>query len=326
MQYRLLAATGQQLPAIGLGCMAMASGFAYGPSDESESLATLHLALELGSTFWDTADLYADGANERLLARVLATHRSQVFLATKFGFVADGQGGTVINGRPERVAIACEASLRRLGTDVLDLYYAHRLDPQVPVEETVGAMARLVEAGKVRYLGLSEVNVGSLRRAAATHPIAALQSEYSLFSREVEAQVLPACRELGITFVAYSPLGRGLLTEQVPVLAAADFRRTLPRFQAAAQTANHPLVQAVRELAQAKESTAAQVALGWLLAQGRDIIPIPGTKRRSYLRENVAATDLVLSAAEVQQLRDLTVNQPVTGARYGELDLSRVDQ
>ena len=318
MNTRELGRTGQQVSALGLGCMSMASDYAYGPSDAREATATLHRALELGVTFWDTADVYGFGANEELLRPVLQAHRPQVFLATKFGFVADGKGGTALDVRPARIAAACDASLRRLGVDVIDLYYAHRIDPAVPVEEMVGAMAALVQAGKVRFLGLSEASATSLRRASATHPIAALQSEYSLFTRDVEPEILPACRELGVSLVAFSPLGRGLLTAAGPQLAAQDLRRSMPRFDDGNLAANAPLLAGLRELAAAKGCTPAQLALAWLLAQDAHLLPIPGTKRTKYLEENAAAAAVALAPAELQQLQTLLAAHPVAGARYGE--------
>lgn len=318
MNTRELGRTGQQVSALGLGCMSMASDYAYGPSNARDATATLHRALELGVTFWDTADVYGFGANEELLRPVLQAHRDEVFLATKFGFVADGQGGTALDVRPERIAAACDASLHRLGVDVIDLYYAHRIDPAVPVEEMVGAMAALVDAGKVRFLGVSEASAASLRRAVATHPIAALQSEYSLFTRDVEAEILPACRELGVSLVAFSPLGRGLLTATGPQLAAQDLRRSMPRFDDDNRAANAPLLAGLRELAATKGCTPAQLALAWLLAQDEHLLPIPGTKRVSYLEENAGAAAVVLAPAELQQLQQLLAAHPVVGARYGE--------
>ena len=326
MKTRELGRTGQQVSALGLGCMSMASGYAYGPSDEREAVATLHRALELGVTLWDTADIYGFGANEELLRPVLGPHRARVFLATKFGFVTDGRGGTRVDVRPERIAAACDASLQRLGIDTIDLYYAHRIDPAVPVEEMVGAMAALVQAGKVRFLGLSEASAASLRRAAATHPIAALQSEYSLFTRDVEAEILPACRELGVSLVPFSPLGRGLLTNPGPQLAAQDLRRSMPRFGEDVGAANAPLVAGLRQLAASKGLTTAQLALAWLLAQDAHLLPIPGTKRRSYLEENVAAADVELAPADLQQLATLLAAHPVVGARYGEGALKLVNR
>ena len=326
MTTRELGRTGQQVSAIGLGCMSMASDYAYGPSDEQEALATLHRALELGVTLWDTADVYGFGANEELLRKALATNRPRVFLATKFGFVADGQGGARVDVRPERIAQACDASLQRLGIDTIDLYYAHRIDPAVPVEEMVGAMAALVQAGKVRYLGLSEASAASLRRAVATHPIAALQSEYSMFTRDVEAEILPACRELGVSLVPFSPLGRGLLTNPGPQLAEKDLRRSMPRFGEEMGDANAPLVAGLHDLATAKGISTAQLALAWLLAQEAHIVPIPGTKRRKYLEENAAAAAVLLTADDLQQLRHLLAAHPIVGARYGEGALRLVNR
>jgi len=318
MKMRELGRTGQQLSAVGLGCMSMASDYAYGPSNEQEAIATLHRALELGVNFWDTADVYGFGANEDLLHKVLVPNRSKVFLATKFGFVSDGRGGTRIDVRPERIAQACDASLLRLGIDTIDLYYAHRIDPGVPVEDMVGAMAALVQAGKVRYLGLSEASAASVRRAASTHPIAALQSEYSMFTRDVETAILPTCRELGISLVPFSPLGRGLLTNAGPQLAEKDLRRSMPRFGEEVADANAPLVAGLHQLAGSKGISTAQLALAWLLAQDAHLIPIPGTKRRKYLEENVAASEVNLTAVELQQISDLLAAHPVVGARYGE--------
>ena len=326
MKTRELGRTGQQVSALGLGCMSMASDYAYGPSDEREAVATLHRALDLGVTLWDTADVYGFGANEELLRQVLVPNRAKVFLATKFGFVADGQGGSRVDVRPERIAAACDASLQRLGIDTIDLYYAHRIDPAVPVEEMIGAMAALVQAGKVRFLGVSEASAASLRRAAATHSIAALQSEYSMFTRDVEADILPTCRELGVSLVAFSPLGRGLLTTTGPQLADKDLRRSMPRFGDEVGDANAPLVAGLRQLATAKGISTAQLALAWLLAQDAHLIPIPGTKRRKYLEENAGAAEVVLSAANVRQLHELLVAHPVVGARYGEGALRLVNR
>ena len=326
MKTRELGRTGQQVSALGLGCMSMASDYAYGPSDEQEAVATLHRALELGVTFWDTADVYGFGANEELLRQVLVPNRAEVFLATKFGFVADGQGGSHVDVRPERIAAACDASLQRLGIDTIDLYYAHRIDPAVPVEEMIGAMAALVQAGKVRFLGVSEASAASVRRAVATHPLAALQSEYSIFTRDVEAEILPICQELGVSLVPFSPLGRGLLTTTGPQLAEKDLRRNMPRFGEEAGDANAPLVTGLHLLAATKGISTAQLALAWLLAQDAHIIPIPGTKRRKYLEENTAAAAVELSAAEQQQLRDLLAAHPIVGARYGEGALKLVNR
>lgn len=330
MTYRQIGQTNETVSAIGLGCMAMASDFAYGPSDETESIATLHRALDLGINFWDSADMYALGDNERLVAKVLVPNRDKVFMATKFGFVVKPDGSTGIDARPERIRKACEDSLQRLGIDTIDLYYAHRVDPNVPVEDTVGAMAELVREGKVRYLGLSEASAASLRRAHATHPIAALQSEYSLFTRDLETDILPTCRELGITLVPYSPLGRGILTNNRPAafddLAPTDYRRVVPRFQADALDANQRIVTELDAIAGQKGCTTAQLALAWVLAQGDDLIPIPGTKRRKYLDENAAAADIVLTSDDLQTIDAVLTSRSVAGARYSEGAMKLVNQ
>jgi aryl-alcohol dehydrogenase-like predicted oxidoreductase len=302
---------------LGLGCMGMS--YAYGPTDRTESLATLHRALDMGVTLLDTADIYGAGHNEELVAQVLADRRDEVVLATKFGILI-GNGGypTGVDGSPAHVRTACEASLRRLGVDVIDLYYLHRPDPRVPIEDTVGAMGELVAAGHVRYLGLSEASAATVRRAAAVHPIAAVQSEWSVFSRDVEAEVVPACRELGIGLVPYSPLGRGMLTGALTAagdLAADDFRRTLPRFTDDALARNLEAVDVVRAIASAHGTTPGQVALAWLLAQGSDVVPIPGTKRVRYLEENVGALAVSLSADDLARLEAL---RPV-GDRYPDM-------
>ena len=319
MQTRTLGRSGPTVSALGLGCMGM-SEF-YGAGDDDESIATIHRALELGVNFLDTSDVYGPHTNERLVGRAIADRRDQVVLATKFGVVRDPNDPTSrgVNGRPEYVKQACEGSLQRLGVDHIDLYYQHRVDPNTPIEETVGAMAELVKEGKVRYLGLSEAGVDTLRRANAVHQITALQTEYSLWSLDPEDAILPACRELGIGFVAYSPLGRGFLTgaiKSVDDLAEDDFRRTTPRFQGENFQRNLDLVSKVEELAAGKGVTPAQLALAWVLAQGEDIVPIPGTKRRSRLEENVGALDVELSADELAEIR-AAVPQ-VAGDRYGE--------
>jgi aryl-alcohol dehydrogenase-like predicted oxidoreductase len=311
-----LGSNGAEVSRLGLGCMGMS--FAYGATDDTESIATLHRALDLGITFLDTADLYGYGANEELVGRAIADRRDEVFLATKFGIVGDPRDVTKrgVNGSPGYVRSSIDGSLRRLGVDHVDLYYQHRADPDVPVEETVGAMAELVEAGKVRYLGLSEASADTIRRAHAVHPITAVQTEWSLFSRDIEESVLPTCRELGIGIVPYSPLGRGMLTGAPPKnLAADDFRRTLPRFNDENLEANLALVDEIRAVASRYDATPGQVALAWVLAQGNDVAPIPGTKRRKYLEENAAALELDLSADDLAALAKLT---PV-GARYPDM-------
>lgn len=328
MQYRKLGNTGETLSAIGLGCMGMS--FAYGPTDDQESIATLHLALDLGINFWDTADMYGPHTNEELISKVLVPNRDKVFIATKFGFRYREDKTTYIDGSPAYLKKACEDSLRRLGVETIDLYYAHRIDPNVPVEDMVGAMAELVKEGKVRYLGLSEASVASIRRAHAVHPITALQSEYSLITRDVEPEILPAVRELGITLVPYSPLARGLFSSNdlnKDDLAENDFRRILPRFnEAAAAENNRLLVQGLRRIAEGKNATPSQLALAWVLAQGADLIPIPGTKKRKYLQENAAAVDLHLDDNDLQQIDALLRQYPDTGMRYTEGAMKLVNQ
>jgi aryl-alcohol dehydrogenase-like predicted oxidoreductase len=305
---RVLGQTGPTVSAQGLGCMGMS--FAYGAPDADESVATIARALELGVTFFDTADMYGFGHNEELVGKALAPHRDEVVLATKFGIYLnpDDPSGRGVRGDATYVRQACDASLGRLGTDHIDLYYQHRPDVTVPIEETVGAMAELVEAGKVRHLGLSEASADTIRRAAAVHPIAALQSEWSIFSRDIEDEIVPACREHGVGLVPYSPLGRGLLTGTVgslDQLSDDDFRRSVPRFQGENLDHNLALVAVVREIAEARGVTPGQVALAWLAAQGDDVVPIPGTKRRTYLEENVAAADVTLTPDDLARLDDL---------------------
>jgi aryl-alcohol dehydrogenase-like predicted oxidoreductase len=299
----------------------------YGEPDVDECVATLHRAIELGITLIDTADVYGAGKNEELVGRALAGRRDQVVLASKFGNVRYPDGRRDVNGRPDYVPKACDASLRRLRVDVIDLYYLHRVDPNVPIEDTVGAMGRLVEAGKVRYLGLSEAGVATLRRAHAEHPIAALQSEYSLWSRDVEAEILPACRELDIGFVPYSPLGRGFLSgtiTELEALADDDRRREHPRFAAENLERNVGLLATLRRLAEARDCTPAQIALAWLLAKGEDIVPIPGTKRRRYLEENAAAVDVRLEAADLEALDAAFPPGVTAGDRYPAGQMKRV--
>ncbi|MDX3003176.1 aldo/keto reductase [Kribbella solani] len=310
-----LGSQGAEVSRLGLGCMGMS--YAYGEPDDAESVATLHRALDLGITFFDTADIYGTGANEELVGRAIANRRDEVFLATKFGIAGNPLSGSrAVNGSPEYVRSAIDASLRRLGVDHVDLYYQHRIDPDVPIEDTVGAMAELVETGKVRYLGLSEASADTIRRAYAVHPITAVQSEWSLFSRDIEESVAPACRELGIGIVPYSPLGRGMLTGALPKdLAADDYRRTLPRFDAENLDANLALVDEIRAIAGRYDATPGQVAIAWVLAQGNDVAPIPGTKRRRYLEENAGALRLELSAADLAALAKLA---PV-GTRYPDM-------
>lgn len=324
---RTLGRQGLTVSAIGLGCMGM-SDF-YGPSDEADNLAVLNHALDIGVNFLDTADMYGVGRNEELLAKVLRTRRDEVVLATKFGNVRAPNGDFLgIDGSPGYVAAACDASLKRLGVDHIDLYYQHRVDPRVPIEETVGAMARLVEAGKVRHLGLSEASGATVRRAAAVHPIAALQSEYSLWTRDVEDDSLIACRELGIGFVAYSPLGRGFLTGAIHgtgALAADDWRRQNPRFQDGNIDRNQALVDAVTGLARERDCTPAQLALAWLLHRGADIVPIPGTRRIGRLDENAAAARLDLTLNEQRRLDDVLAAHEIAGTRYPASGMASVN-
>ncbi len=313
-----------EVSALGLGCMGM-SEF-YGTADEDAAVATIRRALDLGVTFLDTADMYGPFTNEQLVGRAITGRRGEVQLATKFGNERRPDGSWVgVNGRPEYVRSACDASLRRLGVDHIDLYYQHRVDPTVPIEETVGAMAELVEAGKVGHLGLSEAAAATIRRAHAVHPITALQTEYSLFTRDLEEEILPAIRELGIGLVPYSPLGRGLLTGTITATAGAetegDSRRSgyFPRFQGEALEANLALVERIREIAERKDCTPGQLALAWVLAQGDDVVPIPGTKRVRYLEENVGALDVRLDESDLARLESAVPRDAVVGDRYGDM-------
>ena len=329
MRRRNLGREGLEVSEIGLGCMGM-SEF-YGTMDEDESIATLQRAIELGVTFLDTADMYGPWTNEKLVGEAISDRRDQVTLATKFGNVRGADGSFQgVNGRPEYVREACDASLGRLGVDPIDLYYQHRVDPDTPIEETVGAMSELVGEGKVRFLGMSEAAAGTVRRANDVHRISALQSEYSLFSRDVEEEILPTCRELGVGFVPYSPLGRGFLTGQIQSiedLEADDARRVrFPRFQEENFRQNMQLVDRVKEIAAEKDATPGQLALAWLLAQGDDIVPIPGTKRRRYLEENAGAADIELTKDDLERIEEAMPKGSVAGDRYNEEQMRAVER
>ncbi|MEI7345737.1 aldo/keto reductase [Dickeya chrysanthemi] len=329
MQQRKLGPQGPTVSAIGLGCMGMSDFYSTG-QDESEAIATLHRALELGVTLLDTADMYGPHTNEELVGKAIKGKREQVFLATKFGILRDPANPALrgVCGRPEYIRQAVEGSLKRLGVDVIDLYYQHRIDPAVPIEDSVGALADLVAAGKIRYIGLSEASAATLERAQRVHPITALQSEYSLWTRDVEAEILPTCRRLGIGFVPYSPLGRGFLTgaiKQPSDLAADDFRRGNPRFSDENFAKNLQLVDKITQLAREKAVTPSQLALAWVMAQGEHIVPIPGTKRRRYLEENVGALSVSLTPRELDEINAIFPPQAAAGERYGQEGMATLD-
>jgi len=326
---RKLGSQGLEVSAIGLGCMGMSQS--YGPADEQESVATVHRAIELGCTFLDTAEVYGPFLNEELLGRALKGRRDQVVIASKFGFRMENgkQVGAERDSRPERIRVAVEGSLRRLGTDHIDLLYQHRIDPAVPIEDVAGAVGELVQQGKARFFGLSEAGVANIRRAHAVHPVSAVQSEYSLWERNLEADVIPALRKLGIGLVPFSPLGRGFLTGEVKraeEYPPGDYRRNDPRFQGASYDANVSAAQVVRDIAKAMHATPAQVALAWLLAKGTDIVPIPGTKRRKYLEENVGADGLRLDSAQLRMLDEALAPGKVSGKRYPDWVMATIDR
>jgi aryl-alcohol dehydrogenase-like predicted oxidoreductase len=328
MPRRKLGKSGLTVSALGLGCMGM-SEF-YGTRNDEESIRVIHRSIDMGKDFLDTADMYGVGVNEQLVGQAIRDRREKVTLATKFGNVRGTDGSFKgVNGSPDYVRSACEASLKRLGVDVIDLYYQHRVDPKTPIEETIGAMAELVRAGKVRFLGMSEAAASTLRRAVKVHPIAALQTEYSLWSREVEAEILPTCRELGIGFVAYSPLGRGFLTGQFKKtddLPTGDRRRDFPRFQGENLKQNLEVVKKIEQMAAAKGCKPSQLALAWVLARGEDIVPIPGTKRLKYLEENAAAVDVKLSAKEMSEIEHALPANAVAGLRYPEMAMGTLNR
>jgi aryl-alcohol dehydrogenase-like predicted oxidoreductase len=326
MQYRTMGKSELSVSAIGLGCMSMSG--TYGKSDDAQSIDVVHRAIDIGINFLDSSDMYGWGHNEELLGRALKGRRDKVVVTTKFGQVQSPDGkGNLVDGSPAYVARACDASLRRLGVDVIDLYYQHRVDPKVPIEDTVGAMSRLVERGKVRYLGLSEAAPATIRRAHAVHPLSSVQSEYSLLYRQPAEDTLPACRELGISYVAYSPLGRGFLTGRIQTtsdLAADDRRRQHPRFQDEHFEHNIALIHRIEEIAKEKGVQPSQLVLAWLLAQGHDIIPIPGTKRRQYLEENLGALEIRLSANDLARISEAMPPGSASGTRYPEPQMKGV--
>ena len=328
MKYRELGKNGLKVSAIGLGCMGMSQS--YGAGDEQESVKTLQRAVELGITLFDTADVYGMGANEILVGRALKPYRNKINIATKFGIVRKvGESFTGVSGKPEYVKQACEASLKRLGIDTIDLYYAHRIDPDTPVEDTIGAMARLVEEGKVRYLGISEASANSIKKASAVHPVAALQSEFSLWTRDIEMEILPLCVSLGIGVVPFSPLGRGFLSgkiKDIGMFAEGDFRKDNPRFSEENFKKNLLLVERIEEMAAAKKCTPAQLALAWVLAQGNGIVPIPGTKKVKYLEENIAAVDIELTAGELEEINRALPAGAAAGARYNNEMMKAVNK
>jgi aryl-alcohol dehydrogenase-like predicted oxidoreductase len=327
MKQRKLGSHGLVVSALGLGCMGM-SEF-YGKGNVDESIETIHRAIGLGVTFFDTADMYGIGRNEELVGKALKGYRESVVIATKFGNVRGPDGSFLgVNGRPEYVRSACEASLRRLGIDTIDLYYQHRVDPQTPIEETVGAMGQLVREGKVRFLGLSEASASTIRRAQRVHPITALQTEYSLWTRDVENEILPACRELGIGFVPYSPLGRGFLTGTIKTLSnlqEGDFRRRSPRFEPQNFDCNSHIVKIIERFAGDKKCTPSQLALGWCLAQDEDIVPIPGTKKVKFLEENVRAVDIIFTPEDVRKISEALPPGIASGDRYPPMQMQRLN-
>ncbi|WP_321518977.1 aldo/keto reductase [uncultured Bacteroides sp.] len=333
MKYKELAKTGEKLSVVGLGCMGMSA--AYGTPDDTESVSTLEYALDLGINFWDTADIYGNGANEELISKVLVPNRDKIFIATKFGFrLRGGEGNAFVGGEayvdasPKWMKQAVENSLKRLKIETIDLYYAHRVDPNIPIEETVGAMAELVKEGKIRYLGLSECTAEDLKKAYAVHPISALQSEYSLLSRDVEKEILSLTKELGMTFVPFAPLSRGLITNKLDAssLASTDFRANLPRYQGEYLDNNQKLSASFAALAESKKCTPAQLAIAWVMAQSDNIIPIPGTKRRKYLEENAGAVNVDLKKEDLETIEGLLKKYPNVGPRYSTRENKFVDK